>query len=204
MVQKASITAKTSTGKENHTKFSLEGLRVSSQLSLNQEGISLPETYTKEELRVDFWEVETDEKLKKWKSLSCVADEVIKGDRNVSIELLIRANCTRALEPIKVIPSRNDGPYAIKTVLDCCIFGPISNRNPSEGKISCNQTAVMEGGSKRVGRLYFTVENKLKPDHDVKSTLKKIYEQKFTEPNMRFTSVIGEATGDVSYNDQIF
>ena len=62
----------------------------------------------------------------------------------------------------------------------------------------------MEGGSKRVGRHYFTVENKLKPDHDVKSTLKKIYEQKFTEPNMRFTSVIGEATGDVSYNDQIF
>ena len=39
---------------------------------------------------------------------------------------------------------------------------------------------------------------------DVKSMLKKIYEQEFTEPNMRFTSVIGETTGDVSFDDQIF
>ena len=37
-----------------------------------------------------------------------------------------------------------------------------------------------------------------------KSMLKKIYEQEFTEPNMRFTSVIGETTGDVSFDDQIF
>ena len=34
--------------------------------------------------------------------------------------------------------------------------------------------------------------------------LKKIFEQEFTEPNMRFTSVIGETTGDVSFDDQIF
>ena len=34
--------------------------------------------------------------------------------------------------------------------------------------------------------------------------LKKIYEQEFTEPNMRFASVIGETTADLSYDDQIF
>ena len=33
--------------------------------------------------------------------------------------------------------------------------------------------------------------------------LKKIYEQEFTEPNTRSTSVIGETT-DVLYDDQIF
>ena len=39
----------------------------------------------------------------------------------------------------------------------------------------------MEAGSNKAGRHYFSVENKLTPDDDVKSVLKKIYEQKFTE-----------------------
>ena len=101
---------------------------------------------------------------------------MIKNDQNINVELLIGANCTRALELIKVIPIRNDGPHAVKTVLDWCIVGPISYRNQSEGKISCNWTAMMEAGSNKVGRHYFSVENKLTPDDDVKSMLKKIYE----------------------------
>ena len=107
--------------------------------------ISLPKTYTKEDLPVDSWEVVTAQKLKKWKHLSCVADQVIKGDRNINVELLIGANCTRAAEP-KVISNRNDGSYVIKTVLGWCIVGSISYRNQSEGKLSCNRTAVVEAG----------------------------------------------------------
>ena len=115
--------------------------------------------------------------------MSCIADEVIKDDQNINVELLIGANCTRALEPIKVILSRNDVPYVMKTVLSWCIVGPISYRNQSEGNILCNWTAVMEAGSNKADRHYFSVENKLTPDDDddVKSVLKKIYEQKFTE-----------------------
>ena len=146
----------------------------------------------------------TAQKLKKWKHLLCVADEVIKEGQNISVELLIGAKCARALESIKVIPSRNDGPYAMKTVLTWCIVGPISYRKQPEEKISCNQTAVMEAVSEKVSRHYFAVENKLKPDDDVKSTWKKIDEQEFTEPNMTFTSVIRETTGHVPYDDQIF
>ena len=61
----------------------------------------------------------------------------------------------------------------------------------------------MEAGSNKVSRHYFVMESKLKPDDDAKSVLKKIYEE-FTEPNMRFTSAIGEITGDVLYDSQIF
>ena len=61
----------------------------------------------------------------------------------------------------------------------------------------------MEAGSNMISRHYFAVENKLKPDDDVKSMLMKIHEQEFTEPNMRFTSIIGESTGDVLNDDQI-
>ena len=84
-------------------------------MGLNQEWISLPKTYTKEDLPVDSWEVTIAQKLKKWKHLSCVAGEVIKDDQNINVELLIGDNWIRALEPIKVIPSRNDGSYVMKT-----------------------------------------------------------------------------------------
>ena len=100
---------------------------------------------------------------------------MIKDDQSINVELLIGANCARALEPIKVIPSRNDGPYAMKTILGWCIVGPISYWNQSEGKI-CNRTPAMEAGSDKVSRHYLAVENKLKPDDDVNSMLKKIYE----------------------------
>ena len=64
--------------------------------------------------------------------MSCVADEAIKDDQNISIELLIGANCARALETIKVIPS--EIIVLMKTVLGWCIIEPISYRNQSEGK----------------------------------------------------------------------
>ena len=67
----------------------------------------------------------------------------------------------------------------------------------------CNRTAVVEAASNKVSRHCFAMENKLIPDDDVKSMLKKIYKQEFTEPNLRFSSVIGE-TADVLYDDQIF
>ena len=118
--------------------------------------------------------------------------------------MLIGTNCTRALERIKIIPSGNDGPYVMKTVLGWCIVGPISYRNQSEGEISWNRTAVMEAGSNKIGRHYITVENKLTPDDNVKSMFKKIYEQEFNESNMRFTSVIGRTTGYLSHDNQIF
>ena len=63
--QKTSITVKTLTGVENHTTFALEGLSVCSQLGLNQEWISLPKAYTKEDLPVNSWEMATAQKLKK-------------------------------------------------------------------------------------------------------------------------------------------
>ena len=50
----------------------------------------------------------------------------------------------------------------------------------------------MEAGSNKISRHYFTVENKLKPDDDVKSMLKKIYEQEFTESNMIYRCYWGD------------
>ena len=54
----------------------------------------------------------------------------------MNVESLIGANCTRALEHIKVILSGSDGPYAMEPVLGWCNVGPVSYKNQSERKIS--------------------------------------------------------------------
>ena len=72
--------------KENYATFALECLRVCSQFRVNQEWISLPKTYTKEDLPVDSCEVATAQNVNKWKHLSCVADEVIKDDQKINNE----------------------------------------------------------------------------------------------------------------------
>ena len=115
--------------------------------------------------------------MKNWKHVSCVADEFIKDDRNIKVWLLIGADCNRDLESIKVIAIRNDGPYVMNSVLGGSVLGPIGYRNQSEEKVSGNRTAKMQAGSDQVDRLYFAVENKVTPDDDVKSMLKKIHEQ---------------------------
>lgn len=66
----------------------------------------------------------------------CVAYEVIKDDRTINVQL-IGANCTRSLEHIKFISRRNNGLYAMNTVLGWCTVRKITCRNRSE-RISKN------------------------------------------------------------------
>ena len=127
--QNTSITVKTLAEKENHTTFALKVLRVCRHLDLNQEWIGFAKRCTKGDLPIDSSELATVEKLKMWKHLSCVADEVIKSNWIINVELRIGANCTRASEAIKVIPSINDDPYAMKTVLGWCSVGQMGYRD---------------------------------------------------------------------------
>ena len=133
--QKTSITFKTLNREENHTQFALEGLRVCNPLGLKQVWMTLPRTYPKEDVPVDSCKMATAQKLKKWKHLSCVVDELIKDYRDINVDLLVGAICTRALELVKVIPTANDGLYTMKAVLEWCTVGTISYRNQSGGKI---------------------------------------------------------------------
>ena len=78
--------------------------------------IKLPSGLSKKEIPVDSCEIETARKLKKWDYLEKIFKEL--GDNeDISVDLLIGANCLEALEPVEVIPRQNDGPYAIRTAL---------------------------------------------------------------------------------------
>ncbi len=62
---------------------------------------------------------ETD--LQRWPYLKTVHSPEIEA----GIELLIGTNVPKALEPLEVIRSVNDGPYAIRTILGWTVNGPL-------------------------------------------------------------------------------
>ncbi len=62
---------------------------------------------------------ETD--LQKWPSLNTVYLPEIEA----GIELLIWTSIPKSLEPLEIIRSVNDGPYAIRTILEWTVNGPL-------------------------------------------------------------------------------
>ena len=44
---------------------------------------------------------------------------------NIEIGLIIGANCTKALETEEVIPSKDGGQFACKSLLGWCVVGPL-------------------------------------------------------------------------------
>ena len=131
----------------------INGLKVASSRNSSEDWLELPDTYTKKYLPVGKEDVATPSKLKKWGHFERILDEINEDD-NIPVGLLIGANCTKALEPIDVIPSKNNGPYAIKTRLGWCIVGPVNGTRSRQG-IHCNRIAVIQADTKDVGKPYF-------------------------------------------------
>ena len=134
--QKTSITIKTVNGEVNNKATLVEGLKVSSSRDEDSEWIELPKTFTKRYLPVDQDDITTPSKLEQWKYLEGIMDKISKRD-DIYVGLLIGTNCTKALEPLNIIPRYNNGPYAFQTKLGWCIVGPVNGDN---GKgLSCSR-----------------------------------------------------------------
>ena len=57
------------------------------------------------------------------------------------IDLINGVNCAKASETREFIASKNENPYAFKTLLEWCIVGPMYSQNKSE-KSSCRRIAL--------------------------------------------------------------
>ena len=88
---------------------------------------------------VDRKDVATRSKLKKLKHLESIVAKISQKE-GTSVGLLIGANCTKAQEPIDIIPSKNDGFCVFKTKLAWCIVGPVNGISRKE--ICCNWISV--------------------------------------------------------------
>ena len=140
--------------------------------------IDLLVTYTKEDLPVDDEDVATPEKIRKWKYLERIAGEITQG-QGISIGLLIGGNCSKALEPLEVIPSEQGGPYAFKTLLGWCIVGTIGETT-FDTAVACNRISVQDKVSKNVASHYFARETEVR-DIGIEQMLKKIYTAEFND-----------------------
>ncbi len=81
----------------------------------------LPNTYTQERMPVHRGNIPHQGDLRRWPYLKEVHLPYIDSE----VELLIGTNVPRALEPLQVIRSEDNGPYAIKTILGWTVNGPL-------------------------------------------------------------------------------
>ena len=93
------------------------------------------------------------------------------------IFLSIGANCTKALEPIEILQSRNGGPYALQTRLGRCVVGLVNRTK--RNKVSCSQIAVNQADTKEIGRHFFQFK-KVK-ENDLPGMPKQMYNHEFSE-----------------------
>ena len=144
-------------------------------------------------------EIATATKLKQWKHLDRISGEVGVNEI-ITVDLLIGASCLKVLEPLEVIPSQGNGPYAIRTALGCCVIGPIDMK---DGKtISCNQIAVTEASSGGTVRHHFAIEDKCQ-EVGIQEMPMKFYMQDFVEPKTTKDEIC-DALQEVSHEDKKF
>ena len=134
--QRTSITIKIINGEVTNKAVVVKRLRVSSGNGDSHDWLELPDTYTKKYLPVGKEDVATPSKLKKWKHL----ERVINWSK-----------LRKRAEPIGIIPSKNDEPYAFKTKLDWCIVYPVNGTSRKEK--CCNRIGVRQADE--IGKHFF-------------------------------------------------
>ena len=96
--RKTSINIKTLNGEVTNKSSVINRLKVASSRNSSEDWLQLPDTYTKKYLPVGKEDLATPSKLKKWGHPERILDKINEDD-NISVGLLIGANCTKALEP---------------------------------------------------------------------------------------------------------
>ena len=167
------INSKTLNGQEKQSTHIIYGIKVCKlkpEADEHQKWIKLPSSYTKEEILVDRSEIATSAKLKQRQYLEKISRFLGEND-NISVDLLIGANYTEALQPLEGIPSQQVGPYAYRTIL-----GPIVDENPDA--VSRNRIAVFQAEKESIAKDHFQEQNKCE-DIGIKEMLRKIYISNF-------------------------
>ncbi|MEL7338835.1 MAG: DUF1759 domain-containing protein [Bacteroidota bacterium] len=198
------ITIKTLSGETSIDSTTVTGLEVSSSLaSFQDDWVKLPKCYAQSDLSVSSDEIAIPEKIRSWKYLERIKQEICQTDEG-EIGILIGANCTKGLEPTEIISSKNGGPYAFKTRLGWCVVGPLQSTH-QRSSLACNKILVNESDSLEKFQPHcFAVCARIK-DRGITDLLETIYRNDFTEPQLPLTnSTIRGAAEEVSQNDLKF
>lgn len=120
----------------------VSGLEVA---ALNKEDIcELPNAYTQVRMPIHKGNIPKQSDFQRWPHMK----HVHLPEINVGIELLIGTNVPKAMEPLQVIHSVDNGPNAIRTMLDWTVNGPLKGdsgdaMNSELPELSANRVSVV-------------------------------------------------------------
>ena len=123
----------------------VKGLTVSSYSG--QFSTQLPKCFTRDHNSVDVSQIPHADVLSRWHHLQEAKNEMPPFLTNVPVGLLIGSNCSKVLQPLKVIPSSGNGPFAVKYLHGWTISGPLwVSKSSDEGvrTTHCNRINVQE------------------------------------------------------------
>ena len=153
-----SITINMLNGNVTNASVAVEGLKVCGVApSGKKRSVKIPKSFSRDELQVDAKDITTPEKIGKWEYLDKIVQEISQSS-DVEIGVLIGANCSKALEPNKIIPSRNGGLYAFRTILGCRVVGPVQKEVDLKRNLSSHRVSVTEIGSNKIANHHFAIE----------------------------------------------
>ena len=124
-------------------KFNGDVTNTSVEGSGKNRWVKISKTFSWDELQVDAENIAIPEKIAKREYLDEIHREISQSS-DVDIGLLIGANCSKSLEPNKIIPSRNGKPHAFRTILRWCVVGPVQKEVDLERNLSCHRVSVTE------------------------------------------------------------
>ena len=164
--------------------------------------VKIPKAFSWDELQVDAENIATPEKIAKQEYLDEILRKISQSS-DVEIGLLIGGNCPKALEPNKIIPSRNGEPHVFRTILGWCVVGPVQKEVDLERNLSCHRVSVTEIGSNKIANHHFEIQISVE-DMGIKQMLQKIYLHEFTEPQLKDDINLFEFKNGISIEDQKF
>ena len=79
----------------------------------------------------------------------------------------------KALQSLKITPSKDDGPYAYQAKLAWCIVGPIQNAG-HQNSLKWNRVAVKDASTGKLARHHFLI-GKAGKDRSIEQIFEQMY-----------------------------
>ena len=144
--QPSSLSVTTLNGTHQDSSVKVEGLVVrcvsSHAKCYTPYELPLPSAFSRPALAVEKDEIPTPSKIECWPHMHSLRDKISEYDPSIPIGLMIGGNCPKALEPMEVIHSIGEGPFAKRTRLGWCIVGPMGSTASSNIKSNHTRFAI--------------------------------------------------------------
>ncbi len=121
--QATTLKLRTMSGETQLPSVAVNNLTISSYSGEN--AIRLPKCFSREEIPVSNIQIPRADILSRFAHLQEATDDMPAYMPHIPVGLLIGNNCTKALEPQRVIPSTGTGPFAVKYLHGWTINGPL-------------------------------------------------------------------------------